>query len=205
MQTTDNRLPSPLLVHARGGAARADRRDAGRPRAAARPSNATPTGSTRFCSSVFADAPRAARGRSRSSRSAATAAASSACIPTSIVLVLFDGSIGADDERFVRGLLQPALGSAARARPPGPRARRFRHVSKPTTPSSCWRCSTRASSPAIASLFDGFMTAFHRPDAARVHRRVARDADRRSATRSSTTRSISSSPTSRTRRARCAT
>ena len=72
-----------------------------------------------------------------------------------------------------RAFLQPALGSRRRGRPPGARARRLRAVSRPTTRSSCWRCSTRGRLPASASLFDRFARAVsHRRDA-RVHPEVA--------------------------------
>ena len=45
--------------------------------------------------------------------------------------------------------------------------------SRPTTPSSCWRCSTRGRSPGARALFDRFGALFHTAAHARVHPAVA--------------------------------
>ena len=94
--------------------------------------------------------------RSRSWRSAATAAGSCACTPTSICSCCSAARIGADEERFVRALPASAVGSRRRRRPPGAGDRASSRSSRPTTPSSCWRCSTRGRWRATRALFDRF-------------------------------------------------
>ena len=65
------------------------------------------------------------------------------------------GRDGAERGALRRRVPPAALGSRADRRPARPRARRFRPSSTWATPSSCSRCSTSGSSPAMSGSFSG--------------------------------------------------
>ena len=190
-----------MLAAAREDYAREAR--AGRP--VWRRSRATPSGWTRWCAMVVDAA------CDRMATPVAVCAVGgygrrALCLHSDIdLLIVFGGTIGREEERFVKAVLQPlwdlrlALGQHVRELG---RLRRARSR-QPRVPAR--RSSTRATSPATAISTSELAARL----AERRRTRVALDplarADRAASRTSSTTRSISSSLTSSTRRAGSAT
>ena len=124
-------------------------------------SNATRIASTPCCGSCSRRrARRTRRGRPRARRLRAPASVSALGHRSARAV---RRPIGARRGAVLRALLQPALGPRRRRRPPGAGARRLPRSSRPTTRSSCWRCSTRGRWPALACCSIVSDALFHTP------------------------------------------